>query len=286
MKKVIAWWSGGITSAVACKLAIDFYGKDNVQVLFIDTQNEHEDTYRFLKDCEKWYGCLIGSISAIGGYYQSIQDVWRKHQSLNVATGAICSTQLKRRVREKWQKEIDYDFQVFGFEFEKKEFNRAMGLKMNHPKSKPIFPLLMMGWNKDKCIEVVEDAGIDIPLAYQMGFKNNNCLNTGCVQGGIGYWQKMKRDFPEKFEAMAKMEHELTDLKGQPITMLKDQSNKAKQTGNTLVFLKKHKYYPELKCIDDMAQMEVKPLFDSNGFCGTNDLLPKNNTSNQINFEF
>lgn len=286
MEKVIAWWSGGITSAVACKLAIDFYGKDNVQVLFIDTQNEHEDTYRFKNDCQKWYGCLIGSITGIGGEYKNIQDVWRKHQSLNVATGAICSTQLKRRVREKWQKQIDYDYQVFGFEFEKKEFNRAMGLKMNHPKAKPIFPLLMMGWNKDKCLEVVEDAGIEIPLAYKMGFKNNNCLNTGCVQGGIGYWQKMKRDFPEKFEAMAKMEHELTDLKGQPITMLKDQSNKAKQSGNTLVFLKKHKDYPELKCIDDMPQMEVKPLFECNGFCGTNDLLPKNNTSNQINFEF
>ena len=114
-----------------------------------------------------------------------------------------------------------------------------MGLKMNHPKAKPIFPLLMMGWDKDKCLEVVEDAGIEIPLAYKMGFKNNNCLNTGCVQGGIGYWQKMKRDFPEKFEAMAKMEHELTDLKGQPITMLKDQSNKAKQSGNTLVFFEK-----------------------------------------------
>jgi len=286
MEKVIAWWSGGITSAVACKLAIDFYGKDNVQVLFIDTQNEHEDTYRFKNDCQKWYGCLIGSITGIGGEYKNIQDVWRKHQSLNVATGAICSTQLKRRVREKWQKEIDYDYQVFGFEFEKKEFNRAMGLKMNHPKAKPIFPLLMMGWDKDKCLEVVEDAGIEIPLAYKMGFKNNNCLNTGCVQGGIGYWQKMKRDLPEKFEAMAKMEHELTDLKGQPITMLKDQSNKAKQSGNTLVFLKKHKDYPELKCIDDMPQMEVKPLFECNGFCGTNDLIPRNNTSNQINFEF
>lgn len=286
MEKVIAWWSGGITSAVACKLAIDFYGKDNVQVLFIDTKNEHEDTYRFKNDCQQWYGCLIGSITGIGGEYKNIQDVWRKHQSLNVATGAICSTQLKRRVREKWQKEIDYDYQVFGFEFEKKEFNRAMGLKMNHPKSKPIFPLLMMGWDKDKCLEVVKDAGIDIPLAYKMGFKNNNCLNTGCVQGGIGYWQKMQRDMPEKFEAMAKMEHELTNLKGQPVTMLKDQSNKAKQSGNVLVFLKKHKDYPELKCLDDMPQMEVKPLFECNGFCGTNDLLPKNNTSNQINFEF
>lgn len=25
-KDIIAWWSGGITSAVACKLAVDIFG--------------------------------------------------------------------------------------------------------------------------------------------------------------------------------------------------------------------------------------------------------------------
>ena len=30
--KVIAWWSGGITSAVACKLAIDIYGGGIVEL--------------------------------------------------------------------------------------------------------------------------------------------------------------------------------------------------------------------------------------------------------------
>ena len=53
---IICWFSGGVTSAVACSLAIDKYGKDNCRCVFIDTKNEDDDSYRFLKDCEKWYG--------------------------------------------------------------------------------------------------------------------------------------------------------------------------------------------------------------------------------------
>lgn len=281
---VICWWSGGVTSAVACKVALDLYGKDNCRVIMIDTKNEDDDTYRFLVDCEKWYGKQIEIITAIGSEYESIQDVWIKHRSLNVANGAICSSKLKRAVREKWQKTNEYTSQVFGFEFDKKEFNRAMSMQMNHEKAKPIFPLLMMGYDKLECIRVLENAKIDIPRAYKMGLKNNNCLNTGCVQGGIGYWQKIQKEMPDRFDAMADMEHKLTDLKGKPVTMLKDQSKKARESGNVLVFLKKHKDYPELKCIDDMEKMEVKPLFECNGFCGINDINNKSETENEINF--
>jgi len=64
-KKIICWWSGGITSAVACKVAIDLYGKENCSVIMIDTINEDEDTYRFFKDCEKWFGLEIKIISGI-----------------------------------------------------------------------------------------------------------------------------------------------------------------------------------------------------------------------------
>lgn len=88
-KKIICWWSGGVTSAVACKLAIDLFGKDKCQVIMIDTKNEDDDTYRFKNDCEKWYGLPIASITAIGTKYESIQDVWIKKLSLNTATGAI-----------------------------------------------------------------------------------------------------------------------------------------------------------------------------------------------------
>lgn len=287
MKDIICWWSGGITSAVACKKAIEIYGLDRCRVIMMDTKNEDEDTYRFKTDCSFWYGIDIETITALGEdrKYQSIQDIWYDYESLNVATGAICSSVLKRDLRKEWQKYNTYTYQIFGFEFDKKEFNRALSLKKNYNVSNPIFPLLMFGLDKEDCIRIVQESGIKIPNSYLLGFKNNNCLKTGCVQGGIGYWQKMKRDFPDKFEAMAKIEHDLTDLKGSPTTMLKDQSKAAIESGIKLVFLKKHSEYPEYKCIDEMPQMEVKPLQECNGFCNTNMYDVKNPTMMEINFE-
>lgn len=289
--RVICWWSGGVTSAVACKIAIDMFGHRNCDVIMIDTWNEESDTYRFKKDCEKWYKMPIGTISRIPSDYKNIQAVWDKYSSLNTATGAICSTVLKREVREKWQKQNPgFTHQVFGFEFEKKEFNRALSMSINYPNSKPIFPLLMMGYDKKKCISLIQEAGITVPAAYSYGFKNNNCLQTGCVQGGIGYWQKMQREFPDKFDRMAEVEHWLTNKKGSPVTMLKDQGKEAKAKVEAykyanLVFLKKHPDYPDLKCIDDMPQCKVEPLMECNGFCGINDLNPQTETQSQLNFE-
>ncbi len=280
---VICWWSGGVTSAVACKIAIDLFGLESCRIIMIDTRNEDDDTYRFKKDCEQWYGKEIEVIAS--DVYPTIEDVWHRFNSLNVATGAICSTHMKRLVRERWQKTNDYDYQVFGFEFEKKEFNRALSMKLNHPKSKAIFPLIMMGYDKLECMRIISEAFIEVPKMYKYGFKNNNCFKTGCVQGGIGYWQKMKHEFPDKFNKMADLEHELTSKRGSPVTMLKDQGREAKESGNVLVFLRKHPDYPNLKCIDDMPQQKVEPLMECNGFCGINDLNPQNATQNQLNFE-
>jgi hypothetical protein len=282
MKKVIAWWSGGITSAVTCKICIDTYGVENVRVIFIDTFNEDEDTYRFKKDCEVLYGKEIETITLIGDKYNSIQDVWIKHKSLNVANGAICSSELKRRVREKWQKNNEYDLQAFGFEIE--EINRAKSMKLNHSKAKPIFPLLLFGYSKKDCIKIIEDYGVEIPRMYHLGFHNNNCFKTGCVQGGIGYWQKIRDEYPDKFNAMADMEHKLTEIKGEPVTMLKDQSNEAKQSKNQLLFLKPHPDYPNAKDISMIKGREVKPLFECNGFCGINDLSDRVDTEREINY--
>ena len=280
---IICWWSGGITSAVACKIAIERLGKESCRVIMLDTKNEHKDTYRFLKDCEKWYGLKIEVLAS--DEYASIEDTWLKYNSLNTANGAICSYLLKRRVREKWEKVNEYSHQVFGFEYSKKELNRAKSLKLGHPNTRPIFPLISARLGKVDCINKVIKAGIEVPEAYTLGFQNNNCLNTGCVQGGIGYWKKIQKERPEVFDKMAAMEHKLTDRKGKPVTMLKDQSKKAKESGDTLVFLKRHTDYPNLKCIDDMKGRPVKPLQDCNGFCGTNDLNGVSKTQDELNYD-
>lgn len=274
---VIAWWSGGITSAVTCKICIDIYGLDNVRIIFIDTFNEDDDTYRFKKDCEDWYGKPIETITGIGEKYNTIEDVWIKNKALNLAGGAPCSGTLKRRVREKWQKENKFKHQAFGFEVS--ENRRVKSMILNNSKIKPIFPLLLYGYDKKDCIKIVEEAGIEAPMMYKLGFLNNNCFKTGCVQGGIGYWQKIRREYPDKFNKMADMEHKLTELKGKPVTMLKDQS----QGG--LVFLKPHKDYPQIKDISMMKGREPKPLFECNGFCGINDLEDRSPTEKEINYQ-
>ena len=295
--KIISWWSGGITSAVTCKLCIDLYGLENCRFIFQDTFNEDDDTYRFKKDCEKWYGKEIETITRIGTDYESIRDVWFKFKSLNVAGGAICSSELKRDLRKAWEKENDFTHQAFGFDTD--EIRRVKGMVNNYrDTAKPIFPLLLFGYNKKDCIGVVENAGIQVPRMYKLGFLNNNCFGKdedtgGCVQGGIGYWQKIQREYPRKFNAMAKVEHDLTDLKGEPVTMCKDQSNQAKKIAETtkdktrvFVFLKPHKDYPLLKDISMMEGREPKPLMDCNGLdCGVTDLDDRSPTEKEINYQ-
>ena len=56
---IIAWFSCGATSAVACKMALQMY--DDVRVVYIETGSGHEDNARFIKDCEKWYGQIPGT---------------------------------------------------------------------------------------------------------------------------------------------------------------------------------------------------------------------------------
>lgn len=172
----------------------------------------------------------------------------------------------KRKVRVDWQRRNTFDHQVFGFD--NSEINRANNLKKNYPSAKPIYPLLMYGLSKKDCIKIIQDAGIEVPKAYSLGFHNNNCLQTGCVQGGIGYWQKYRDMFPDRFKKMADMEHNLTNLKGKPVTVCKDQSKDAEITGNFHVFLLPHPDYPEYKDLSMMKGRRPENLVECNGFCG------------------
>ena len=42
---------------------------------------------------------------------------------------------------------------------------------------------------------------------YDLGYPNNNCV--GCVKGGMGYWNKIRKDFPDVFNNRARLEREI-----------------------------------------------------------------------------
>ena len=50
-------------------------------------------------------------------------------------------------------------------------------------------------------------SGIKLPKMYDLGYNHNNCI--GCVKGGKGYWNKIRKDYPEHFNKMAKIERKI-----------------------------------------------------------------------------
>jgi hypothetical protein len=266
--RVIGWWSGGVASAMACYLALEKWG-DDVELVFCDTSLEHPDTYRFMDDFEKRVGAKVIKIKS--ERYSEPEDVWIAELALNFAQGAPCSTQLKKRVRIKYQDTYRDFAQVFGFDFCSKEINRAKAILYNDPDLNPVFPLIVERYDRDRIFTELKKLDIKPPLTYKY-FLNNNCIGAfksskgGCVQGGIGYWQKMQDLFPHKFAYMADMEHTLSALKGKPVTVCKDQR---KKKGHKPLFLLPCKDFPEIEDISVIKGRQPITPFECNGFCAT-----------------
>lgn len=203
--KVIAWWSAGVTSAVACKLAIDAFGKENVRPIYFKIDSAHPDNDRFQKECEEWYGTKIETWRS--DKYKDQFDVIEKTRYINGPAGARCTMELKKGVRYRVEKEVDYKYQVFGFEYNKKEINRAVRFLEQYPDASAIFPLIEHKMTKPECLHFLERSGIERPVMYKLGYPNNNCI--GCVKGGQGYWNKIRQDFPEHFNRMAELEDKI-----------------------------------------------------------------------------
>lgn len=178
----------------------------------IDTA--HPDNERFITDCEKWYGQKINRIRSLK--YKDQFDVIKKTGYVNGVDGARCTKELKKNVRFDLEERLkpdlfepdrpQYSNQIHGFEWKISEITRAIDYKMDFPYTNPLYPLIEEKLTKENCAQILLDAGIDLPVMYELGYNNNNCI--GCVKGGKGYWNKIRIDFPNTFERMAIAERE------------------------------------------------------------------------------
>jgi 7-cyano-7-deazaguanine synthase in queuosine biosynthesis len=60
VKKEVAWFSGGVSSFIAAYLRKDTLD----EIFYIDIEDQHPDTLRFLYDCEKALGKEIKIIKS------------------------------------------------------------------------------------------------------------------------------------------------------------------------------------------------------------------------------
>jgi len=194
--RIVSWFSCGAASAVATKLAIRKY-KD-VVVAYTEVAEEHVDNKRFLSDCEEWFGQKI-LIMRNETYEGSIYKVFEKNY-MRTPHGSPCTRALKKQLREKFE-EPD-DVQIFGYT--KEEQGRVNRFLESNPYVNLETPLIDNKLGKSDCLAIIEEVGIELPTMYKLGYNNNNCI--GCVKGGMGYWNKIRVDFPDQFKRMADLE--------------------------------------------------------------------------------
>lgn len=191
----VSWFSAGVSSAVATKLMIN----EIDEIIYTHIDNQHEDSLRFISDCEKWFG---RKITIMQSPLKSVGNAIRQSAFINCPGGASCTRLLKRRVRAEWERDKKELIYVWGMDI--KEKKRCIDLEEAMPDMQHRFPLVDKQISKAQAHEMLKRAGIKRPKMYDLGYNNNNCI--GCVKGSKGYWNKIRVDFPDAFDEMVALE--------------------------------------------------------------------------------
>jgi hypothetical protein len=195
---IVSWFSAGVSSAVATKIA------NPDKIIYIHIDDQHEDTLRFVKDCERWFG---KEVEILQSPYRTVEAACLSSGGrgyINGPSGAACTSRLKKRVRKEW--ELDNPgVHTYVWGFDSNEKDRADRITKAMPRYLHEFPIIDR--TKKEVHGILERAGIRRPAFYDLGYPNNNCV--GCVKGGMGYWNHIRRDFPGVFESRSILERKV-----------------------------------------------------------------------------
>lgn len=192
----VSYFSGGVSSAVATKLVIGEIDR----IVYVHIDDQHSDTMRFVKECEAWFGKPVVILQS---RFKTVDEACRYGSFIKGPNGAICTRILKRDVRKQFEKANPGRMRVV-WGMDQTETDRIERLVDGMPEHEHLFPLLDKKITKEVAHQMLRASGIKRPAMYDLGYRNNNCI--GCVKGGMGYWNKIRVDFPEVFEARGRLE--------------------------------------------------------------------------------
>ncbi len=206
MSRHTIWWSAGAASTIAAQIHLSDH--PDATLVYTDPGGEHPDNVRFRGDVEAWLDTEIVVLKS--DEYADPWDVFEKTRFLVGQGGTRCTVELKKRLRQQY--EDPTDVQVFGYTAE--EQKRVDRFRKANPDVNLVAPLLDHGIGKRECLQRLVDAGIELPAMYLLGFQNANCI--GCPHGGMGYWNAIRKHFPDQFDRMAKLERYLDNAVCRP----------------------------------------------------------------------
>lgn len=206
MKRVVVGFSGGVSSAWCAGWALRNFPKDEVALLFHNTQEEDEDTYRFIHEMSAKLNHPLTERSD----GRSVTEVARDEGALPNNRMAFCSRILKAEQRDRFFAELRAQgvteiVNVLGFsklEWQRVQRAQARAMAAGYTVR---FPMIEENVSKQQAADWVVSLGVVPPRMYAWS-EHANCV--GCVRGGKAYWLAVKTNRPDVFEQRAQLEEE------------------------------------------------------------------------------
>jgi hypothetical protein len=119
--------------------------------------------------------------------------------------------------RQQFEMDNDIDWHVLGFTSE--EEGRFCNFQQNE-RLNTLPVLIEAGYSKADCYGILEEAGVEPPRIYRMGYPNANCI--GCVKAtSPTYWNHVRKMHPavftERAEQSRRIGARLVRVKGERI---------------------------------------------------------------------
>lgn len=216
----VVMFSGGDGSWATAKRVANRHGTDGLILLFADTREEDEDTYRFLEEAAANVGGQL--VKTAEG--RSVWEVFRDKRFLGNTRVDLCSRILKREWLRTWLDEhCDPAHAVVYLGIDAEEAHRA---ERAAPRWEPYtveFPLLRPPMTKAMVRRWRQNAGLREQRLYALGFPHANCGGF-CVKAGQAQFELLLRTMPERYARHEAEEEALrTDL-GKDVAILRDRT--------------------------------------------------------------
>lgn len=217
----VVFFSGGASSWAAGKRVAEWYGPENVTLLFTDTLIEDEDLYRFLEEAAADIGVPITKLA-------DGRDPWKVFRDVRMIGNSRidpCSKILKRDLAWKWvAKNCHPDTHDLHFGYDPFEVDRLEGTKRARPEwtiRAPLAesPMLFRG----DIFKSLEDQGIAVPRLYTLGFAHNNCGGF-CVKAGHGHFATLLEQLPDRYRYHEEKEEEMRQFLRKDVAIMRDRT--------------------------------------------------------------
>ena len=220
----IVSFSTGLSSALTAVRVLEKYPE--ATLVFMDTNFEDEDNYRFMSDFENKFGVKITKLAEGRNPY----EVSRDEHVIPSNFLAPCTFRLKIQVFKKWLLTQGESTIYIGFDFS--EIHRCNSTTKNYEREGYTvdYPLLWKPIETRRYTDVVRsDWGIEPPRMYQIGYTHANCGGR-CVKQGQGDWIRTLINFPERYAEIEAWESEMRKNEiNAKYALLKSQTKEGRQ---------------------------------------------------------